>query len=170
VVAGIYTMKECFSIDAPGVAEYSAFQKNMVSKLKASGAALAGSTSDMPEGVPLASDATMKVGALNIPGMSPDQAAKIKAMMANRPPVMTKTVVTKIATQKLADDTFTIPAGFTKKELPQPGSGMGGGMRMGGGTGGGGGMHMGGGSGGGPGMKMGEAPAAGAPAPAPMSH
>jgi hypothetical protein len=157
VMAGDYTIKECFSSNAPGASEYSAFQKNMASKLKASGAAPSGMSTDMPDGVPLASDSTMKMGNVNVPGMSAEQTAKINQMMASRPPVVTKTVVTKIAAQNLGDDTFAIPAGFTKKELPQAPGGMGG-------------MHMGGAPAGGSGMHMGAAPAAGASAAAPMAH
>ncbi|MDO8433432.1 MAG: DUF4412 domain-containing protein [Candidatus Binatus sp.] len=161
VMAGDYTIKECFSKNAPGASEYSAFQKNMTSKLKASGAAPAGMGADMPDGVPLASDSTMKMGNMQIPGMSAEQAAKINQMMANRPPVVTKTVVTKIAAQNLPDDTFAVPAGFTKKELPQGPGGMGG-------------MHMGGAPAGGSGMHMGAAPAPrlnlpGAPAAGPST-
>jgi hypothetical protein len=68
----------------------------------------------------------MKMGNVSIPGMSPEQAAKINQMMKNRPPVVTSTVVQKIEAQKLASDAFTVPAGFTKKELPAGPGGMGG--------------------------------------------
>ena len=93
----------------------------------------------------------MKMGNVSIPGMAPEQAAKINQMMAGRPPVVTKTVVTKIAAQKLAEDTFTVPPDFKKKELPA-------GPSMGG-------MHM------GPmGGKAPQAPGAGGVAPAPAPH
>src|SRR5260370_3886200 len=131
MMAGDYTIKECFAKDAPGAAEYSAFEKNMASKLKGTGA-VEPSAGEVPDGVPLSLDSTMKMGNVSIPGMSPDQAAKINEMMKNRPPVVTSTVVQKIETQKLASDAFTVPSGFTKKELPSsPGMGM----RMGGGPG-----------------------------------
>ncbi len=165
VMAGDYTIKECFSKDAPGAAEYSAFQKNMTSKLKASGAAPPGMAVGMPDGVPLASDSTMKMGNMQIPGMSPEQAAKINQMMANRPPVQTKTVVSKIVAQNLPDDTFAIPAGFTKKELPQAPGGMSG-MHMGGAPAGGSGMNMGAAA---PKLKVEGVPTAPTP-PAPMAH
>ena len=128
VMAGEFTVTECFSKDAPGASEYSAFEKNMASKLKSSGAAAAGG--EMPGGIPLASDSTMKMGNVSIPGMSADQTAKINQMMANRPPVVTNTVVEKVETKNLADSDFTIPAGFSKKTLPA-GPGMGA-MHMGG--------------------------------------
>lgn len=127
MMAGDYTIKECFSNTAPGAAEFSAFEKNMAAKLKSSGAASpAGGI--LPEGVPLASDSTMKMGNVSIPGMSAEQAEKINKMMAGRPPVQTKTVVSKIEVQKLPEDTFAIPAGYTKREMP---TGPPGGMHMG---------------------------------------
>jgi len=136
MMAGDYTIKECFSKDAPGAQEFSAFEKNMASKLKSAGAAEP-SAGEVPEGVPLQLDSTMKMGNVSIPGMSPEQAAKINEMMKGRPPVVTSTVVQKIQAQTLAGDMFNVPAGFTKKELPAgPGMGGGGGMRMGGGAGG----------------------------------
>ena len=56
--------------------------------------------------------------------MAPDQAAKINEMMAKRPPVTTSTMVEKIESKKLADSDFALPSGFTKRELPGPGSMM----------------------------------------------
>jgi Domain of unknown function (DUF4412) len=122
MMAGDYTVKECFSTTAPGAAEFAKFEKNMADKLKSAGTTAA--TGEVPGGVPLALDSTMKMGKVNIPGMSPDQAAKINDMMAKRPPVMTSTVVEKIEAKKLADADFTVPADFTKRELPGPGSMM----------------------------------------------
>lgn len=126
MMAGDYTIKECFSSSAPGAAEFGAFEKNMAAKLKSSGAASpAGGI--LPEGVPLASDSTMIMGNVSVPGMSAEQTAKINKMMAGRPPVKTSTVVSKIEVKSLPADTFEIPAGFTKREMPTgPG-----GMRMG---------------------------------------
>jgi hypothetical protein len=86
VMQGDYTVKECFSNSAPGAAEFAAFEKDMSEKLKAAGSNPG--SGEVPEGVPLAMDATMKmgIGMVNIPGMSPDQAEKIKEMIAKRPP------------------------------------------------------------------------------------
>jgi hypothetical protein len=146
MMAGDYTIKECFSTTAPGAEEFAAFEKNMADKLKT--ATTTAAHGEIPRGVPLALDSTMKMGKVNIPGMAPDQAAKINEMMAKRPPVMTSTVVEKIESKKLADADFTVPSDYTKRDLPGPG-----GMMMKPGT-----------------MKM--APAAGAPAAgaAPAAH
>src|SRR5262249_16776866 len=113
VMAGEYSIKECFSKDAPGAAEFAAFQKAVASKLKSVGGAPA-SSNEIPDGVPLASDSTTKMGRISLPGLPPERAAKINEMMAKRPPVTTKTVVTKIESQHLSDDSFVVPAGYTK--------------------------------------------------------
>jgi hypothetical protein len=126
-MGGDVTMVECFSKTAPGAREYSDFMKATMEKFKSSGVQPSG---DVPDGVPLASDATMKMNKINIPGLSPDQQAKLQKMMANRKPITTQTVVIKIVSQKIAADQFKVPAGYTKRELPAPGShGMMGGPR-----------------------------------------
>ena len=122
MMAGDYTVKECFSTAAPGAEEFAAFEKNMADKLKSSGTATGSGT--VPGGVPLALDSSMKMGNVSIPGMAPDQAAKINEMMAKRPPVVTNTVVEKIESKKIADNEFAIPDGFTKRDLPQQGAAM----------------------------------------------
>jgi hypothetical protein len=96
----------------------------MADKLKSASSSTA--SGETPGGVPLALDSTMKMGKVNIPGMAPEQAAKINEMMAKRPPVMTSTVVEKIEAKKLADADFAVPSDFTKKDLPgTAGSSMG---------------------------------------------
>ena len=120
MMAGTYTVKECFSTSAPGAGEFAACEKNMAEKLKSEGAA--GGNGEVPGGMPLALDSSMKMGNVSVPGMSPEQAAKINEMMAKRPPVVTNTVVKKIESKKLAENEFAIPDGFTKRELPAPGS------------------------------------------------
>ena len=125
MMAGDYTVKECFSTSAPGAAEFAAFEKKMADKLKDAGTSTG--SGEIPGGVPLALDSTMKMGKVNIPGMAPDQAAKINEMMAKRPPVQTTTQVEKIEEKKLSDSDFDIPSDYTKRELPGPG-GMG--MKM----------------------------------------
>jgi Domain of unknown function (DUF4412) len=120
MMAGDYTVKECFSTSAPGAEEYAAFEKSMASKLESSGTKQA--SGEVPGGVPLALDSSMKMGHVNIPGMAPEQAAKINEMMAKRPPVMTSTQVEKIESKKLAASDFAIPSDFSKRELPKPGA------------------------------------------------
>ncbi len=128
MMQGDYTVKECFSTDAPGAGEFAAFEKQMADKLKSALTSQA-SGGEIPGGVPLALDSTMKMGNISIPGMAPEQAAKINEMMAKRPPVVTSTMVEKIESKTLADSDFAIPAGLTKRELPTAPAGAGG-MKM----------------------------------------
>jgi hypothetical protein len=131
MMQGDYTVKECFSTAAPGAKEFSAFEKNMAEKLKSAGAGQV-SGGEIPEGVPLATDSTMKMGHVAMPGMAPEQAAKINEMMAKRPPVVLGEMVEKIESKNLADADFAVPAGFTKREIPAgPGPGA---MKMGAGA------------------------------------
>jgi len=122
MMAGDYSVKECFSSTAPGAEEFAVFEKNMAAKLKSAGNPQAGG--EIPGGVPLAQDSTIKMGKLNIPGMAPDQVARFNEMMAKRPPVTNSTVVEKIEAKKLAEADFAIPSDYTKKDLPGPGSMM----------------------------------------------
>jgi hypothetical protein len=122
MMQGDYTVKECFSTTAPGAQEFAAFEKHMADKLKSAGTPAA--NGEIPGGVPLALDSTMKLGKVNIPGMAPEQAAKINEMTAKRPPVTTSTVVEKIEAKKLAAADFAVPSDFTKKDLPGPGGMM----------------------------------------------
>lgn len=112
---------ECFSNSAPGADDFSAFQKAMVNKLK--GTSAAAMVQDVPGGVPLSSQSTTSMKGLTIPGMPPDQAQKLAQIMANRPPIVTKTTVTKITTKSLSDSEFAPPAGYTKQAMPMPGAG-----------------------------------------------
>lgn len=115
---------ECFSKSAPGADEFAAFQKEMVRKLKGTGAA--SMVEDVPNGVPLASESTTSMKGLTIPGMPPEQAQKLAQMIANRPPIVTKTTVTKITTRTLADSEFAPPAGYTRQAMPtMPSAGAG---------------------------------------------
>ncbi|MGH7925048.1 MAG: DUF4412 domain-containing protein [Candidatus Binatus sp.] len=120
MMQGDYTVKECFSTAAPGAEEFAAFEKSMADKLKSAGTTEA--KGEIPGGVPLALDSSMKMGKVNIPGMAPEQAAKINEMVAKRPPVVTSTQVEKIESKKLADSDFVVPSDYTKRELPGPGS------------------------------------------------
>ncbi len=109
---------ECFSTSAPGAADFTAFQKAMAAKLKGTDAAAM--VEDVPPGVPLFSQSTTDMKGLRIPGMPPEQAAKLAQMMANRPPTVSKSVATKLTVKSLADSEFGPPAGYTRREMPTP--------------------------------------------------
>ncbi|HUA34105.1 MAG TPA: DUF4412 domain-containing protein [Candidatus Binataceae bacterium] len=129
VMSGDYTITECFSTSAPGARDFSAFQDAMKEKFK--GTPMAGMEGNIPGGIPLASDSTMKMNKISIPGLPPEQAKKIEEAMAKRPPVVTKTTVTKVTSQKLAESTFEVPSDYKERQMPgRTGTGPGMGMMM----------------------------------------
>jgi len=113
-----YTVTGCFSTKAPGASDFDAFQKTMANKVKGTAMAMKG---EVPDGVPIELDSTTKMTNFSMPGMSPDQAAKLKQMFAKRPPVVSKTTVIKIASKELSADTFKVPSDFSKQEMPAGG-------------------------------------------------
>jgi hypothetical protein len=118
VMAAVST-SGCFSTSAPGAAEFTEFTQVMGTKLK-SAKAMAGK---MPSGIPLTMDSTRTMNAgFSVPGMTPEQAARLKQMMAKQGPQTTKTVVTKIATRDLPADTFAAPAGYERRAVGGPGA------------------------------------------------
>jgi hypothetical protein len=119
---GTYNVVGCFSKSAPGAADFTAFQKQMADKLKGGN----GSKANIPGGVPLEVTSTSKMTSFSMPGISADQAAKIKDMLAKRPPVTNKTVVNKVTVQDIAESDFAIPAGYQKQEMPSSNRMMGG--------------------------------------------
>jgi hypothetical protein len=122
---GEFSAKGCFSPDAPGAAQYVAFTQLMAKKF--SDAGMAKTTGTHPDGAPLVLETTTKLTNFNIPGMPPEQAERLKAMMANRPPTTSKSTTTSIKTAELPDDTFEVPAGYTERKIGMPmGRGMGG--------------------------------------------
>ena len=119
---GEFSAKGCFSADAPGAAAYGAFTKALAKKFEDAG--MAKTSGNQPDGVPLELDTTTRLTNFNIPGMPPEQAEKLRQMMANRPPTTTKSVTTSIKTADLSTDTFAVPAGYTERKigLGAPGS------------------------------------------------
>jgi hypothetical protein len=115
VMRGDFTMTECLSTEAPGAAEWAAYQKMFSEKTK--GAQL-DSGGEIPDGIPLESNSSLKLGTATIPGMSAEQTAQFHKMLANRPPNVMKTAVTKVVVEKLSPDTFEVPKDYTKRELP----------------------------------------------------
>jgi hypothetical protein len=119
------SMDGCFSDSAPGAADFSGFQHEMAAKVKGTTMANMG---QIPPGVPLRLAVTTTLGNIPTSGMSPDQAAKLKQMLANRH-FVTNTTVTKIATQTLPADSFSVPSGYQKQQMPAmlggPGRSMG---------------------------------------------
>jgi hypothetical protein len=117
---GKYSVVGCFSSAAPGATDFTAFQTAMAGKLNGGSSKM-----NIPNGVPLQVTSTSKMTSFDMPGISPDQAAKIKQMLAKRPPVTNKTVVTKVTVQDIAASDFTVPQGYQKQEMPSPNRMMG---------------------------------------------
>jgi hypothetical protein len=111
---GEFTVTECVAKSAPGASEFSRFAKLEMAKLKGTAAA---PTGDIPNGIPLSSVRVTRSAAPNISGLTAEQQKRIQEAMANRKPTTVSTLVSKIEEKKLADDTFEIPAGFTKREM-----------------------------------------------------
>ncbi len=109
----------CYSKDAPGASDYTAFQKAAALKLAGGSADASG----VPEGVPLATHVSTRITNFAMPGMAPEQAAqaaRLNTMMAKRPPMTLDYAVTKITKQSLPADTFAVPADYTRREAPTP--------------------------------------------------
>jgi Domain of unknown function (DUF4412) len=123
---GEFSAKGCFSMDAPGAEEYTAFTKDLAKKFKEAG--MTKTSGNHPDGIPLVLDTTTKMTNFSMPGLTPEQAERIKQMMANRPPTNSKSTTTNIKTAKLSDDTFTVPAGYKERKIEMP-FGRGPGMR-----------------------------------------
>lgn len=117
---GEFSAKGCFSSQAPGAADYSAFTHSLAKKFEDVG--MAKTSGSQPDGVPIEMETSTKLTNFNIPGMPPEQAERLKAMMANRPPTTSKSTTTSVKSEDLAADTFSIPADYTERKI-----GMGGG-------------------------------------------
>ena len=85
----------------------------MIDKLKDSQLAM---PANMPDGIPLVQDNTTKMGISNMPNLPPQAAERLKKQFADRPPIVTKTEVTKVEARKIAASEFEVPAGYTKHE------------------------------------------------------
>jgi hypothetical protein len=113
---GQFTTVYCVSTKAAGADEFSAFQKNMMTKLKDSGSGQI--PSSYPDGIPMAEDTTTRISLTNFGNLPPEMAEKLKAQFANRPPLITKAEVTKVESRQIDASEFEIPAGYTKSEPP----------------------------------------------------
>jgi hypothetical protein len=116
------SMLGCFSDSAPGATDYSNFQREMADKVKGTTMANMG---QIPQGVPLRLTITTTMGKLPTAGISPDQAKQLNQMLANRQ-FVTNTTVSNITTKSLPADTFQVPSGYQKQQLPPMFSGNGG--------------------------------------------
>jgi hypothetical protein len=115
------SMTGCFSDSAPGASDFSAFQRKMADKVKGTAMANMG---QIPPGVPLRMAVTTTMGNIPTTGMSPEQAAKLQQMLANRQ-FVTKTTVAKISTKSLPAGSFEVPSDYQKQQMPMMSGGPG---------------------------------------------
>jgi len=108
---GDMTITGCFSTEAPGAAEYTAFYRKFAGKLNPSAA------DAVPGGIPLFLDTTVKLSAASIPGVPPEQAKTLSEMAAKQPPVVSSTQVIGVRNAEIPADTFLVPAGYTREKL-----------------------------------------------------
>jgi hypothetical protein len=116
LMTGDYSVTECFSTTAPGADEFSAYAKKAAAAVKDS--PMGGLLANVPAGIPLQLDSTVKIGKFNMTNLPPDQAEKIRKMLENRPPVVMKTVVKSIAVKDLPKSTFEPPSDFKERAMP----------------------------------------------------
>jgi hypothetical protein len=112
MMMGDYTITGCFTKEAPGAAEYTAFDQTLASKLKGTAMETEGAR---PEGVPLVLNSLTKMDPSTMPGLTPERAK----MIANHPNMTSTTHTTNVKVADLPADTFTVPSGYTKRELPK---------------------------------------------------
>jgi Domain of unknown function (DUF4412) len=102
----------CFSDSAPGAVDYSNFQREMADKVKGTTMANMG---QIPPGVPLRLTVTTTMGGAPATQMSTDRQ------------VVTSTTVSRISTKRLTPDSFQVPSGYQKQQVPPIFGGTGGG-------------------------------------------
>ncbi len=115
---GEFMMNSCFSKAPPSASDYSNFMKKMMAKLKDASQSV---PSSFPDGVLLSQTTTTSMKTVSMPNMPPE----MQQRLANHPPIVRTTEVTKLEAKDLPDSAFAPPAGFTKQEMPA-GHGMGG--------------------------------------------
>jgi hypothetical protein len=109
---------ECVASDAAGAKEYVEFRKTLAKKLK--GTPLA-SKGEIPDGIPVSSTITTALIPFPIPpGFSPEQAAKIKEVVAKAKPDIRTATVKKIEVKDIAASEFVVPAEYKKQAVQPP--------------------------------------------------
>lgn len=109
-----YSVEACYSTDAPGAQDYTAFVKSAMAK---AGNASAATSDQVPQGIPLELDVTITPKASQSPAVSQQQATPEKPVE-----VRVKTVVTSVASRSIEAAEFQTPAGL---KLVQPPKGLG---------------------------------------------
>ncbi len=115
MMMGDYSVTGCFSKEAPGAAEYIAFDKVLAAKFKGTPMQTEGTR---PEGVPLVLKITTKMDPKMMPNLPPERAKDVE----KHPNMVQNTRTTSVKVVNLPADTFTVPAGYTKREMKMGGA------------------------------------------------
>jgi hypothetical protein len=113
------SMSGCFSDSAPGAADYGKFQREMADKVKGTPMANMG---EMPPGVPLRLTITTTLSGHSAAAAPAGQADKLNQMLSH-PQITTSTTVSSISMKDLPADSFEVPSGYQKEQLPPMGGG-----------------------------------------------
>jgi hypothetical protein len=115
------SMSGCFSDSAPGATDYTNFQRELADKVKGTTMSNMG---QIPPGVPLRLTVTTTMHHIPTAGMPAQQAKDINQLFAHRQ-FVTDTTISKISTKNLPPDSFQVPSGYEKQQLPPMFGGMG---------------------------------------------
>ena len=103
------TTTACLSTDATGSDEFSHFLKSMIQR----GLGHRARAVSVPAGVPLIIESTNGANpSFTFPDVSQEELLKFKNRIAK---IITREEVTKITSEKISPDVFTIPAGYTRQ-------------------------------------------------------
>ncbi len=116
-MSGQYTTTECLSKTAPGAAEFAAFQKSMLEKLKNRAPEMKGLPQDA---IPLASDTTIKIERRGRREMGRQEGGAAGHAVPERPPVVIHTTVTKVEKQDIPSSAFQVPSDYKLGGAMQP--------------------------------------------------
>ena len=108
---GDFSGSGCFSKDAPGATEYSAFYKQFGERIRG------GPDSGVPAGIPLTLETTVKMTGVSIPGISPEQERALSEIASKQPAVVSSVKITSIKTGALPVTAFAIPEGYAIERL-----------------------------------------------------
>jgi hypothetical protein len=105
------TVTACFSTDAVGSDDFTHFMKSLLQRVGGGGQRVS-----VPGGVPLMIESIHRTNPSYTlpPDVPAKDAAQFKSRIAKIPPQITHVEVTKISSQNLAPEVFTIPSDYTR--------------------------------------------------------
>ena len=103
----------CFSKDAPGAAEASAFFRRMAEKVGPKD-----NKTFPPEGIVLSEESTITPMMPNVANLPPEAKKKLEEAQAKQKPISTKVVVTSIKSESIPADAWVIPKDYKNQPMP----------------------------------------------------